>query len=121
DIRPLEELTPQVLSADLHVFGSGPAFKWAGARRTGGGFGTSGFSTPNPMRGAVISYYLPTAIEQPNRGAGMAPGVARGGAAGANTAGQSSTQPSQASEEVSTQNTEQNPGASEPNQAAASS
>src|SRR5438067_1578562 len=118
DIRPIEALTPQVLSADLHVFDSGPAFKWAAARPTGGGFGTSGFSTPNPMRGAVISYYLPNAIEQPNRGAGMAPGVARGGAAGANTAGQSSTQPGQASEEP--QNTEQNPGASEPNQAAAS-
>src|SRR5205085_4420221 len=114
DIRPLEELTPQVLSADLHVFGSGPAYKWAGARRTGGGFGTSGFSTPNPMRGAVISYYLPNAIEQPNRGAEMA----RGGAAGANAAGQPSTQPGQAPEESTTQSAEQNPGASESNQAA---
>src|SRR5207237_5241487 len=98
------------------IFASGPAYKWAGARRTGGGFGTSGFSTPNPMRGAVISYYLPNAIEQPNRGAGMA----RGGAAGTNAGGQSSTEQEQTQASEQNQSAEQNPGASEPNQAAAS-
>ena len=66
DIRPIEELTPQVASSEFHVFSTPVAIRWGGQKRSGGNGG--GFTTPNPPRGAVMSYYLKDAIEQPGQG-----------------------------------------------------
>ncbi|MBV8205637.1 MAG: hypothetical protein JO041_02505 [Acidobacteria bacterium] len=91
DIRPIEELTSQVASSDFHVFSTPVAYRWAGGKRSGGNGG--GFTTPNPVRGAVITYYLGKAIEQPGQGnnnnnggtaaAEQAQGGGRGGRGGA--------------------------------------
>ncbi|HZU22304.1 MAG TPA: hypothetical protein VE998_05685, partial [Terriglobales bacterium] len=81
DIRPVEELTPQVAQSDFHVFNTPVAIRWGGQKRSGGN--GSGFTTPNPPRGAVISYYLKTAIEQPGReGQNGAAGEQQGGGRG---------------------------------------
>lgn len=86
DIRPLEELTPQVMASDFHVFSAPAAVRWNGSKRSGGNGG--GFTTPNPPRGAVIQYYFAKAIEQPNGqrmqggNAAMAEGQGGGGGRG---------------------------------------
>ena len=61
DIRPLEELTPEVESMDFHLFtpASGTIFHtW----RTGEG-GGGGYSAPNAPSGAIIDYYLKSEIK----------------------------------------------------------
>ena len=86
DIRPIEELTPQVASSDFHVFSTPAAVRWGGQKRSGGNGG--GFTTPNPPRGAVITYYLAKAIEErgqngQNANTEMGQGGGRGGRGGA--------------------------------------
>ncbi len=63
DITPLEELTPDVVASDFHVFGTLPAEIRVRPRRTG--VAPSRFMTPNPPggAGAVIDYYLKTALD----------------------------------------------------------
>ena len=88
DIRPLEEL-PDVANHDLHLFSGSTAYRWAGGIRRGGS--PTQFTAPNPMRGAVISYYLANEIEQPREGmqgaAAEATAGGRGGRGGAGTGG----------------------------------
>ena len=61
NITPLEELTPEVAAADLHMFGTLPAQIRVRPRR--GGVAPSRFTTPNAPAGAVIDYYLKTALD----------------------------------------------------------
>jgi len=64
DIAPLEEITPQVLTKEVHLFGSQPGVKWRPWSGDKHGFSTRGdFSAPNPPTGVVISYYLGKAVE----------------------------------------------------------
>jgi hypothetical protein len=61
NIRALEELTPQVVAQDLHVFTTQPAQLRVRSRRVGEA--PTRFTTPNPPNGAVIDYYLKTALD----------------------------------------------------------
>ncbi len=60
DITPLEQLTPQVLASDLHLFDIRPAISWRiyDNRRDHGGPGDKFFIGENPPYGALINYYL---------------------------------------------------------------
>jgi photosystem II stability/assembly factor-like uncharacterized protein len=79
NVTALEELTPEVASADLHVFSTLPAQIRVRPRR--GGVAPSRFTTPNAPAGAVIDYYLKAALDTTaGGGAGRAQGEgARGG------------------------------------------
>ena len=68
NITPLEELTPQVLAADLHVFSTQPAQIRVRPRRAG--VAPTRFTTPNAPAGAVIDYYLKTALDTATSGQG---------------------------------------------------
>src|SRR5437660_4811914 len=61
NITALEELTPDVLASDFHVFGTLPAQIRVRPRRLG--VAPSRFSTPNAPAGAVLDYYLKTALD----------------------------------------------------------
>jgi photosystem II stability/assembly factor-like uncharacterized protein len=61
DIRPLEELTPEVESSAFHLFTPAPGIIWH-TWRTGEGQG-GGYSAPNAPAGAVIDYYLKSEIK----------------------------------------------------------
>jgi photosystem II stability/assembly factor-like uncharacterized protein len=58
DIRPLEELNPDVLDSDLHIFNSRPAVAWRLVVDSNGYNGDRYFTAPNPPYGALITYYL---------------------------------------------------------------
>lgn len=58
DIRPLEELTPQVLGSPLHLFSVRPAVSWRLFVSSNGYNGNLYFTAPNPAYGALISYYV---------------------------------------------------------------
>jgi len=78
NITALEELTPEVAAADLHVFSAIPAQIRVRPRRNG--VAPSRFTTPNAPAGAVVDYYLKTALdtaEAAGRSQGQ-PGQARG-------------------------------------------
>src|SRR5437588_788620 len=68
NITPLEELTPQVLAADLHLFSTQPAQIRVRPRRAG--VAPTRFTTPNAPAGAVIDYYLKTALDTGTSGQG---------------------------------------------------
>ena len=61
DIRPLEELTPDVESSAFHLFTPAPGIMWH-MWRSGEGQG-EGYSAPNAPNGAVIDYYLKSEIK----------------------------------------------------------
>jgi len=61
NITALEELTPEVAAADLHVFSTQPAQIRVRPRRSG--VAPTRFTTPNAPGGAVIDYYLKTALD----------------------------------------------------------
>ena len=79
NITALEELTPEVASADLHLFSTLPAQIRVRPRRSG--VAPSRFTAPNAPAGAVIDYYLKAALDTGGAdAAGRAPGEAsRGG------------------------------------------
>jgi photosystem II stability/assembly factor-like uncharacterized protein len=59
DIRPLEELTPQVEASDFHMFSPAPGtmfHHWFGE-------GRDGFSAPNAPEGVIIDYFLKSKLE----------------------------------------------------------
>lgn len=58
DIRPLEELAPSVLSANLHLFNVRSAYEWKIFDHSNGYTGDQLFIAANPPRGAIIDYYL---------------------------------------------------------------
>ena len=61
NITALEELTPEVVASDFHVFGTLPAQIRVRPRRTG--VAPTRFTTPNAPTGGVIDYYLKTALD----------------------------------------------------------
>jgi len=61
NITALEQLTPDVAASDFHVFGTLPAQIRVRPRRLG--VAPSRFSTPNAPAGAVLDYYLKTALD----------------------------------------------------------
>lgn len=63
DIRPLEELTPAIEASDFHLFSpaSGTLFHFWNRS----GFGSSGYSVPNPPTGVVLDYFLKSEIQVP--------------------------------------------------------
>jgi photosystem II stability/assembly factor-like uncharacterized protein len=61
NITVLEELTPDVLASDVHLFATLPAGIRVRPRRTG--VAPTRFSTPNAPAGAVLDYYLKTALD----------------------------------------------------------
>lgn len=70
DITPLEERGADLAKSDFHLFPIPTATNWHYWNRRSG-FSQSGFVTPNPLSGAVITYYLPNEIktnpERPGR------------------------------------------------------
>jgi photosystem II stability/assembly factor-like uncharacterized protein len=80
NITPLEELTPQVATQDLHIFTTQPVQIRVLPRRNG--IAPSEFSVPNAPSGAVIDYFLKAGIDT-TRGeadsAGGPPARGRGG------------------------------------------
>ena len=61
NITPLEQLTPDVAAADLHVFGTLPALLRVRARRPSPA--ATRFSTPGAPAGAMVDYYLKAALD----------------------------------------------------------
>src|SRR5881296_4273800 len=66
NITALEELTPDVLASDFHVFGTLPAQIRVRPRRSG--VAPARFTTPNAPAGAVIDYYLKAALDTGSSG-----------------------------------------------------
>jgi photosystem II stability/assembly factor-like uncharacterized protein len=66
DVAPLQALTPKVLEAEAHLFDVKPAtlFLYRGSH---GWSGARSFAGANPPYGAVIYYYLKTAVNKPVR------------------------------------------------------
>jgi len=62
DITPLEERGADLAKSDFHLFPIPTAINWHLWNRRSG-FSQSGFVTPNPLSGAVITYYLPNEIK----------------------------------------------------------
>jgi photosystem II stability/assembly factor-like uncharacterized protein len=58
DIRPLEELTPEVQNADLHLFSIRPALEFQYLPANIEFSGKDKFKAPNPPFGTYISFYL---------------------------------------------------------------
>ena len=66
NITPLEELTPEVVASDLHVFSTLPAQIRVRPRRAG--VAPTRFTTPNAPAGAAIDYYLKAALDTGSAG-----------------------------------------------------
>jgi photosystem II stability/assembly factor-like uncharacterized protein len=70
DITPLEQSGADLGKGEFHLYPVPPAVNWHFWNRRSG-FSQAGFVTPNPMTGAVITYYLPNEIkpapERPGR------------------------------------------------------
>jgi photosystem II stability/assembly factor-like uncharacterized protein len=64
DIGPLEEMTPEVLSASAYLFDIKPAVLFHYGRSRGYQ-GAKLYTAPNPPYGATIHYYLKTAAREP--------------------------------------------------------
>ncbi|MGI9166572.1 MAG: VPS10 domain-containing protein [Pyrinomonadaceae bacterium] len=57
DATPVQQMTPQILNGDAHLFPIRPALRFT-TRFTRYGIGDKVFTGPNPPYGALISYYL---------------------------------------------------------------
>ncbi len=58
DVTPLQQLTPDVLAAEVHLFDVRPGVLWQRDIRATHGGGTSMFRATNPPDGTYISYLL---------------------------------------------------------------
>jgi len=61
DITPLEESGADLAKSDFHLYPLQPAVNWHSWSKHG--FASGGYVAPNPMSGAVITYYLPAEIK----------------------------------------------------------
>ena len=61
NITALEQLTPEVLASDLHVFGTLPTQIRVRPRRSG--VAPTRFTTPNAPGGGVVDYYIKAALD----------------------------------------------------------
>src|SRR2546422_346124 len=66
NITALEELTPDVIASDFHVFSTLPAQIRVRPRRAG--VAPARFTTPNAPAGAMIDYYLKAALDTGSSG-----------------------------------------------------
>ena len=57
DITPLQELTPEVLTSDVHLFSTRPAYRFHNLPGNAA-WGQRFFKAKNPPLGAYINYYL---------------------------------------------------------------
>lgn len=57
DAAPLQQMTPQILASNAHLFAVRPAIRFS-SRFTRYGIGEKLFTGPNPPYGALITYYL---------------------------------------------------------------
>jgi photosystem II stability/assembly factor-like uncharacterized protein len=65
DITPIQQMTPEVMNANVHLFDIRPAYEWRGGRGGGGGgfgYGDRVFLGPNPPSGAILNIYLKNAL-----------------------------------------------------------
>jgi len=85
DITPLEEMTPQVLAQDLHLFPAHAGVRWRMSNRRGYAMGE--FVAPNPPSGVVITYYLAKDVEPAGEEDSAAGRAGRGGSPQAGPAG----------------------------------
>jgi photosystem II stability/assembly factor-like uncharacterized protein len=65
DITPLEQMSDNVMSADVHLFDMRPGISWH-AGNFKGFTGTREYIAANPPYGAVINYYLKSKLEGRN-------------------------------------------------------
>src|SRR5580700_605704 len=65
DITPLEEMSDNALSADLHLFAMRPGITWHLANNKGN-VGARDFLAPNPPYGVIVDYFLKTKLEGRN-------------------------------------------------------
>jgi hypothetical protein len=65
DITPLEEMSDNVLAADLHLFAMRPGITWHLANNKGN-VGARDFLAPNPPYGVIVDYFLKTKLEGRN-------------------------------------------------------
>jgi len=69
DISPLEESGAELARSDFHLFPVATTVNWHNWNKHG--FASGGYVAPNPLSGAVITYWLPQEIKQgQERGAG---------------------------------------------------
>jgi photosystem II stability/assembly factor-like uncharacterized protein len=61
DITPLEESGAELAKSDFHLYPIQPAINWHFWNKHG--FTSGGYVAPNPVSGAVITYYLPQEIK----------------------------------------------------------
>jgi hypothetical protein len=80
DIAPLEESGTELARNDFHLFSIEPAINWHNWNKHG--FASGGYVAPNPLSGAVITYWLPQEIKQNNERAAAGAGAAAGGRPG---------------------------------------
>jgi photosystem II stability/assembly factor-like uncharacterized protein len=64
DTSPLQQLTPEVLAQDAHLFTVRPAVLWNRDVPHHRGGGTAIFRAQNPPDGAIVSYYLKTGASE---------------------------------------------------------
>ncbi|MGZ4895161.1 MAG: hypothetical protein ACXVJ0_01960 [Candidatus Angelobacter sp.] len=62
DITPLEESGAELARSDFHLFPLSPSVNWHNWNKHG--FASGGYVAPNPMNGAVITYWLPNEIKE---------------------------------------------------------
>jgi photosystem II stability/assembly factor-like uncharacterized protein len=63
DATPLQQMTPQIMASDLHLFEVRPAVRYT-SRFTRYGIGDKVFTGPNPAYGALITYYLKEKLDE---------------------------------------------------------
>ncbi|HMC29758.1 MAG TPA: hypothetical protein VKL99_02915, partial [Candidatus Angelobacter sp.] len=79
DITPLEESGAELARNDFHLFPVETATNWHNWSKHG--FASGGYVAPNPLNGAMITYWLPNEIKQNNdRAGGQGEGDRQGGA-----------------------------------------
>ena len=65
DVAPLEELTPNVLASDIHLFDIKPAIAFAPKQPNADTGSVKSFVGPNPPYGASICYWLQRPVTEP--------------------------------------------------------
>lgn len=65
DIRPIEEMTPQIAASDFHLFAINEAFLLSHFYGGMQGRRSTSYSPPPVRRGAYIDYYLKSAVHAP--------------------------------------------------------
>jgi len=62
DVTPLEESGAELARSDFHLFPMSPAINFHNWNKHG--FASGGYVAPNPLNGAVVTYWLPNEIKE---------------------------------------------------------